>query len=476
MRLYYQPLRCVVGGRCMTTATFVGTLEKIQQQLKAATDRRPELLRHGRHMFETETLEDLGVAYTPAAAANICHAASQLRISPVKGQPYGAVVGSSTSDAAIATMDADSLARIVHSCLVLRSPQLYEVLFTYARPLINLAPSISAVPVAVLLNAYGRAQFHHQELFRALCDSAVVSLKDPRLPLAQIANVAHALSRVRFVHKPLMLVLRDQATRASRDTPALVLITILDAFAELGFVEPELFELYEERLLAGAKDLPTPLMASLLSCLALAGRATPALLEPFGTCIISVAHTLDAPSIAKICQAYFTANVLSEEVLGAVAERACNVAADLRADEVRQVLNALSSFDLFDAELFPLLASRIVSMIKSDEFVGPEDAASILASFAAVLERHEELTYQCCQVLAAYPGSALGPVAYIHALWACATLSIRNESQIQMVENARQNPGLLDLPTHVGNAREAQILAERRRVLLEAYSINAAAA
>lgn len=461
--------------RAVTTQAFVATLAKVQQQLQSASDRRNELIRHGRRLFESEVLEDLPQALTAESAGTICSTASQLRISPVKGQPYAAVVESVLGGSFVESMDVDSLARVIHSCLVLRSPMLYEVLFTCLRPLMAQVDSMNAVAVAVLINAYGRAEVHHPAFYKALCDSAAVKLKDPRISLAHVANVAHALSRVHYAHRPLMLTLRDQAIRMGVGAPPLVLVTILDAFAELDFVDEELFAAYEQRLLECVGDLEPALMASLVACLAAAGRATPEIMATLGERICATAAVFDSASIAKTCQAYFEANLVSEEVLGSLAERACKVASDFRADEVHQVLNALSSLDLFDAELFPLLAARMISLAKQGEYVSAGDAAGILASFAAVQERHDELVYVASQLFAVKADGSMDTTTVINALWACATLNARNESQLQLVEHVRKNPWLVHLPesnTKRGERQRKQ-LQERRELVIKAYGIPA---
>lgn len=472
LRLWQKAALQHRGSRAVTTLAFVATLGKVQQQLQSSPDRRTELVRHGRHLFESEVLEDLQ-AFTPESAGAICHAASQMRISPVKGQPYAATLAAAMDEAAVAAMDADSLARVVHSCLVLRSPMLYDVLFSYIRPLMAQAGSMNAVTVAVLLNAYGRAEVRHPAFYKALCDSAAVTLNDPRISLAHIANVAHALSRVHYSHRPLMLVLRDQAIRMGANAPPLVLVTILDAFAELEFVDAELFDTYERRLLACVGDLQPPLMASLVACLATAGRATPEVMQTLGERIAATAGTFDSASIARTYQAYFDANVLGEDVLGALAERACKVASDFRADEVRQVLNALSSFDLFDGELFPLLAARMISLTNQGGFVSAGDAAGILASFAAVRERHDELVHVASQLVAVGTDSVVDAVTTVNALWACATLNTRNEAQMQLVMHVKRTPSLLQLPaaTTRRGERQRKQLEERRALVLKAYSI-----
>lgn len=470
MRRWTQPTllqiqRQVVQRCAVTTQAFAANVERLQQQLQSSTDRRGELTQYGRRLFETEVLDDVETDCTPALAVKICQVAGQLRISPVKGQPFAAVVQACTSEAAVQAMDSASVARVMHTCLVLRSPKLYDVLFTYLRPLIGKANTLDAVAISVILNAYGRAGVHHDEFYETMCNAAAVSMKEARLPLAHIANVAHALSRVHYVHRPLLLVLREHALRQCAEASPIIAVTILDAFAELSFVDEETFNAYEQRLLEHVEQLQAPLLASLLSCLVTAGRGTPAVMETLGQRVVATIDAFDSDAIAKTCDAFYRANVLSEDVFGALAERACKVAAEFRADEVHKVLNALSAFDLFDAELFPLLSSRVVSMAKQGEFVSSADAAGVLASFAAVQERNEELTHVGTQIVASQMGGGVGAAGYINVLWACAVLSARNEAQMKLAEAVRADPRLLSFAPTRGASEEG--VSERMRATLE---------
>lgn len=465
--------------RCVSTSAFLESVEKVQQQLQSVpSDLRGDLVRHGRHLFETEKLDDLSTAFNADVVAKVCLAASQLRIAPVKSNSYTGVVEGALTERAATTMPLDTLARVVHSCLVLRSPLLYDALFTYARPLIARAGELGGVSVAVLLNAYGRAGFHHEQLYRALCDVAATQMKDARVSLPHVANVLHALSRVHFVHRPLLLVLRSQALRQVSTAPPIIAVTVLDAFSVLGDVDEELFQAYEQRVVSHLGEMQAPLIASFATCLARANRVAPSIMQAIGARILETIDTFDPTSIAKTCDAYVSANILSEEVFGALAERACKVPAGFRADEIHALLNCLSTFDLFDGELFPLLASRLVLLHKSDEYVNARDAAGVLASFAALQENNDELAYMCTKICATQPMTAEG---YILALWSCVTLNIRNEAQTKLLGDVRSQPSLMELPPEAGSEatgpylgpRRRAVLEERRSFLCEAYGIDA---
>ncbi|KAK7196722.1 hypothetical protein NESM_000612000 [Novymonas esmeraldas] len=461
-----------VASRAIATSSFLASMEQLQQQLQTAQDRRAELLRYGRQLFETEVLDDLATAYTPTVASKICQVASQLRIDTAKGQPFNAIMQASVSSAAETSMDVASLARIIHSCLVLRSEFLYDVLFTFLPFVRAKASTMDAVTTAVLLNAYGRSGVHHTRLYAAMCDNGAATLKDPRVPLPHIANVAYAVSRVKFLHPELMETLRHHALRKSAEASPLISLTILDAFAELNHVDAELFSALEQRLLDQLNDLPAPLVASFVSCVVRTGRGRPEVMESLGARTVAIADTFDAASIAKVAHAYYESDVASEDVFGALAERACKLAADFRGDEIASVLNALSALDLFDAELFPLLASRFMALHRQATYLDPMDAAVILSSFAAVQERNDELIYACTQMFSACTGSAMPPMARVHALWACASLNVHNEAQSKMVEEVRATPSLLVWPPNTElHPKTRAMLEERRQFVAKVYGI-----
>ncbi|KAH8611273.1 hypothetical protein ERJ75_000969300 [Trypanosoma vivax] len=459
---------CNSVSRLISTEAFVASIDKVQQQLNVS-EKKQELTLHGRQLFESETLDDIKTAWSPVIAGKICHIATQLRISPIKGHPFTAVVEHSLTTSAVEVMDAPSLARIAHACLILRSTQLYEVLFTYIHVLMKLAPSMDTISCAVLLNAYGRAQVHHEELYKSLCDRAAVVMKDQRTFVAHTANVAHALSRVHFFHRDLFLVLRDQAERQASQGPTLVPVTILDAFAEVGFVDDALFTALEKRMMGELERLSAPLMASLVSSLVKAGRVPSPLLTACGERIVATGNTFDSNSIAKTCDAFYRANVLVEDVFGTLAERACKIVTDFRADEIHLTLNALAAFDLFDGELFPLLASRFVSIVKQGGYVSPADTTGILASFAAVQEKSDELVHVCTQLLSTHI-DALDGMMLVQALWACTVLNVRNESQHSLLQCLKS--GTVPVPDAATAERHSRSGLERLNQVKNAYGLS----
>lgn len=487
-----SPTAIRMSRRHTSLSAFTAAVEHLQTQHRSlqsgsAEDKQSRLhqvLRQGKQLYDTDKIDDVARDASPEVVARLVQVAAQWRVSPLRGQPFAELLNWASTPAAEEKMDIASLARILHSALVLRAPQLYPLLMTYI-PFIqrtlasNASNAADAATLAVLINAYGRAGVQHDGLYQQLCEVAVTALRDPGLSIAHVANVSHALSKVRVRHPALLATLRDQAVRQRANATPLMSITLLNAFAELQFVDDELFCVYEQHLLEHLKGLTPPLLASLLQSLVTAGRSSSSLVERIGEQVVRTAGTFDAFAIAKVVTAYFAAGQFSEEVLGALAERACGVVADFRSEELAGVLEALSAFDLFDGELFPLLAARFAALVKQAAPVTIEDAATVLASFAAVQEPNDELHHWCGKVFAEYAdASVLSAQAYINVIWGCMTLNIRNEAQKKFVEMVKASPQLLiplDSEAKTWHKQKKIILEERRAKLMKAYGISAPA-
>lgn len=467
--------------RYSSLATFLEATQHLQSQqtaiqsqdtTAASTEeklrRMGEVVRQGKHLFDTDTVEDFEAHCTPAFAATMAQAATQWRISPLRGQPYNGMLLWSSSEKAEATMDLPSIARIIHSALVLRAPQLYPLLITYIpfllRHLGEETCSVDAATLAVIFNAYGRAEVRHDGLYQLLCKHGAVAFRDPALAVAHVANVAYAAAKVHVTDPSLLSTLRDQASRQVAAATPLMSITILNAVAELGFIDAELFETYEAHLQDRLASLSPALLSSLLHSMVKANRGDSALVARIGEQVSKTAATFDAFAIAKVMSAYYVAGKFSEEVFGALAERACAVAVDFRSEEVANVLEALSAFDLYDGELYPLLAARIAVLVKQAAPITMEDAATVLASFASVQESNDELNHWCGKVFTEHTTQAttvFSASVYINVLWACLQLNIRSEPQKRLLAAVVAKPSLL-LPLPA----EAQLWHKQKRVMM----------
>lgn len=504
-----SPLDSNAGGAAAAGAAgLAGGAELADRQSKIN-----KIQQYGKQLFDTDVIEppapaaagsgedgsNGGGGWTPPVASIIAQAAVQWRISPLRGQPYAEVLNWSMSRAAEAVMDTRSLARIIHSALVLRAPQLYPLLMTYI-PLLVQTCSTPTSPnyqqlrsdpatLAALINAYGRAGVNHEILYEKLCGLGEEVLQDPSLSIAHVANATQALAKVPYPHRGILSTLRNQAVRQKQSATPLMSITLIHAFAELSFKDEELFSVYEQHLLNFVGELTPALLAALLHSLVLAERtgtsssssssscsSASVLLQRIGEQITRTAARFDAYPIAKVMTAYFAAGTFSEEALGALAERACAVVSDFRSEEVARVLEALSALDLFDGELFPLLASRLATLVKQAAPMTIEDAACVLASFAAVQEPNDELHHWCGKVFAEYAdASMLSAEAYINVIWGCLSLNIRNEAQKKFVEAVKAKPQLLQpLETEEKKWHKPKkaILDERRAKIIKAYGIT----
>lgn len=442
----------------MSTVAFVTSISRLQKEL-ATSDKKRDLQMEGRMLFETESLDD-AANLDPSVASSIASAASALRIVPSKGTIFPQLVTWALQPNVVSSMDGIAIGRLVHAGLILSDARLFDILMTYVWRVVELAPTLQPVSCAMIINAYGRAGFRHGELYTALCKRAVEALRDDSITMAHIANVANALSRVKVTDKAVFDVVRAQSIKLQGQAAPLVMTTILDAFSSIGVVDEELFSLYEGNLSKSIEECSAPLMTSILVSLVRAKRTTSPLFAACATRALKIAHTYDATSIAKSLDAFLTAKHCSEDFFGALAERACKICADFRVDEIKMTLRALSAFDLFDAELFPLLASRFIALSKVNRSVAPEDAASVLGSFALVHERHEELVHTISILMKPYV-DVLDKETFTLLLWGFATLNVRNDTTRAMVAAATAGERLL--PPIVGDkTRDTQLCTIRQ--------------
>lgn len=424
-----------ITRRGIASAAFATNITRLQKEV-ALSEKKRELQQEGRLIFEREVLDD---AFTgglnPQIASSIAGAASALRIVPSKGQVFSRLITWALQPDVVSSMDGVAIGRLVHACVVLAEPKLFEVLFTYLWRVVELAPTLGGVSCAMIVNAYGRSGVQHGELYKALCARAQTVLREDAITPAHLANVANALSRVHVADAGVFDLIRDQSLRLQQQGVPLVWATILDAFSTVGRIDEELFTAFESSLEKQIQECSAPLMATILCTLAKSKRTQSPLFNACATRAVQIAHTYDAGSIAKSLDAFYQVKQCPEEFFGSMAERACKVATDFRTDEVRLVLRALSAFDLFDAELYPLLASRLISVAKMTRSLPPQDAIGALSSFAVVHERHDELIYTVSVVMKGGL-EALDKAQFTELLWAFAELNVRNDTTRTMVSMA----------------------------------------
>lgn len=452
----------------LSTETFAINVASLQKEL-SKSDKKRDLMQEGRRIFETESLDDaLTGGLNPTIATTVAGAATAMRITPAKSPSYQQLVTWILQPEVVKTLDGNNIGRILHAELVLADPKLFEVLFTYLWRVVELAPTFNGIACAMILNAYGRSGIHHDRLYEVMCERAKTALKEDSITIAHVANVANALSRVQVRDAALFDVLRDLAIKFQKQAPPLVMTTILDAFSSVGIVDPDLFTLYEAALAEQIAQCSAPLMTSILNSLVKANRTKSPLFSQCAVRAVTIASTYDASSIAKSLDAFYQAGHLSEEFFGSMAERACKVAADFRPDEIHLTLRTLSHFELFDAELFPVLASRLVSIAKVNRSIPPEDVVGIVSSFAAVRERHDELIHTCSLLMKPYL-EAMRPELFTELLWAFGELNLRSETTRSMVTLVRNKQVRLATPS--GDATKDEVL-QKRLTVIKVYGLE----
>jgi hypothetical protein len=140
-------------------------------------------------------------------------------------------------------------------------------------------------------------------------------------------------------------------------------------------------------------DCSAALLSSLLLAVAKLQRRDTALVAACATRAAAIMPTYDPACVAKTLQAMLKLDTVNEELFGALAEQASRVHAQFRMSEIADTLEALSHFELYDSELFPLLASRCIIIMRTRLACDVNDAATVLASFAAVHECNNNLIY-----------------------------------------------------------------------------------
>lgn len=420
----------------------------------------------------------------PTAAAIMALVA---QAKPAASAPaVAAVVAWAKDPANAAAVDGAALAKIAQGCVAVNPPGAFDVLCALLWRANALAPAMDAAAAAAVLNAYGRAGVRHARLLASLGARAAALFARPESPpsLAQLANVSHALARVEFATAVAPLaaagdadaaaatrlpgILADSAVTLGAKAPALVVATVLDAFAAF---PPEAFgtparrdaalAALEARAVAVLAECPPPLVASILASVAKAqrGAASEPVFAAAAARCAATAGAFDAASVAKALGAFRAAGRRDENVFGLLAERAARLTGDMRLSECRAVLDALAAFDLYDAELFPLLAARVVSVTRRRAPYAFDDVAGALAAFAAVQERSDDLLHALAPVVRHHAPTMSG-WAVATLLWAYASLGVQASADV-VAEVAAVAPGRVSAAdiAELGAVRWAAVVA-----------------
>lgn len=453
-----------VSVRELSCQAFAAAVKKATEEFTRKKSREAQA--NGKRLFETEILDDVDAAtstLTPAVAIDIANAAASLRIRPGIGTVFPALSDWALDPKVAKTITPETLSRLLHASVVLHAPRLFDLLISYIWRVTEMAPKLDPVVCAVLINAYGRSGVKHEKLYAALTKRATATIDHSSITLAHVANVAYATSRVGATSPALFKKLKAQFLKFQPNANPLIAASILDSFATAGALDDEVLAAVEAVVTKNIAICTAPLVASLMNTLAKAGRTEAPLFATCATRAAAIAATFDSASIARTMNALFTANINNEDLMASLAERACKIPGDFRVAEARQTLEALSFFVLYDPELFPLLGSRVSAVIGSRGVFDVDHVAAILAAFAAVHERHEDLIHLGGRAVAD-SAQNLSADTYINALYAFASNNVRNDSVRRTVEGAKANVSAM-----AEAAKKSEMMAKRFELAKKTY-------
>eukprot|EP00744_Colponema_vietnamica_P028833 GILI01044040.1.p1 GENE.GILI01044040.1~~GILI01044040.1.p1 ORF type:complete len:478 (+),score=129.13 GILI01044040.1:59-1492(+) len=474
MRRVFQsitPLRAATVGssivaiREVSCQTFGAAVKKTTEEFTKTKSKEAQA--SGKRLFETEILDDIdvtkGSTMSPAICTDIANAAAALKIRPNAGTIFPAVSQWALAPEIIKTLPAEPLSKLLHASVVLHSPALFDLLISYIWRITEMAPKLDPVSCAVIINAYGRSGVKHDVLYAALVKRATATIDDSAITLAHVANVAYATSRVGASQPALVKKLKAQFLKLKGNANPLIAASVLDSFTTAGALDDEVLSAVETVVTSNIAQCSAPLVASILNTLSKAKRTDSKLFEAAATRASQIASTFDSASIARTMNSLFISNVNNEDLMATLAERACKIPGDFRVAEARQTLEALSFFVLYDPELFPLLGSRVAAVIGSRGVFDVDHIAAILAAFAAVHERHEDLIHLGGRAIAD-SAQNLNAETYINALYSFAAHNVRNDSVRRTSEGAKAN-----VVAMTAAAATSELLTKRFELVKKTY-------
>lgn len=451
--------------RALSCQAFGAAVKKSTEEFAKTKNKEAQAV--GKRLFETEILDDIdqvkGTTMSASVCTEIANAAAALKIRPNAGTVFPALSQWAMKPATIKSITAEPLSRLLHASVILHSPALFDLLISYIWRITEMAPKLDPVACAVIINAYGRSGVKHDKLYAALVKRATATIDNAAITLAHVANVAYATSRVGANQPALFKKLKAQFLKQKGSANPLIAASILDSFTTAGELDDEVLEAVESVVTANIAQCSAPLVASILNTLSKAKRTDSKLFQAAATRASQIASSFDSASIARTMNSLFISNVNNEDLMATLAERACKIPGDFRVAEARQTLEALSFFVLYDPELFPLLGSRVAAVIGSRGVFDVDHIASILASFAAVHERHEDLIHLGGRAIAD-SAQNLNPETYINALYSFAAHNVRNDAVRRTVEGAKANVAAMKAA-----AEKSELLSKRFDIVKKTY-------
>jgi hypothetical protein len=406
---------------------YVDRVSALQKDVQVKKDKAA--LAEARKFFESETIEDVTLLKDKVAV--LMTAVNVIRPNIPATRGIATAMQYMLSAESLTAVTAPAASRVFHTAVALHFPEVFDVLLFWLWRVVELAPTMDAATVATFLNAYGRAGVRHPALYTALIARALEVMRNPAPPLTHVANVLHALSRVKMADPALLRMLAEHAVTRKGETTPIITATILDAAAQLDYKEELLFAPFEATAVAQAAECTPALLSSISFSVASAGRKTSPIFPCFADKAQAQAKSFDPASLSRFLDAYRLADCRHEDCFGALAEQACRVIPEFRLEEIRKTVAALAYFDLYDAELFPFLASRVVGITRGKAFFDFQDIATVLRSFAKLNERNDEFVAALTPVIKINL-EKLTPEVLVDLLWSFATFGIRSELVIQL--------------------------------------------
>ena len=411
-----------VGRRHLAAAAYVEKAAGFQKDYAAKRDK--DTLTAARKFFESETLEE--VETIGDGAGPMMGAVATFRPSIMATKGIATLMDFLQKKESMDKVSTAAMSRVLHSAVVLHVPGVFDVLIQWLWKVVEEAPKLDATAIATCINAYGRSGIRHDILYEALTKRAKEVMANPAPPLSHIANVLHALSRVEYFDEELFQLLTKHAVARQVEATPLVIATVLDACAAVNFVPNSLFLPYEQTAASNVNECSPALMASLVLSLAKTDRAKSPVFPAVAERGAAITQQYDPASIGRTLHAFRLVDHRNEDFFGALSERACRVAPEFRLEEIAQILGSLAHFDLYDAELFPLLATRVVNITRGRSSFQFNHVAEVVRAFAKVHERNDDFLNALGPILLSNVGN-LKDAAVVDLLYGYGTFGIKND-------------------------------------------------
>eukprot|EP00760_Papus_ankaliazontas_P038291 PhM_4_TR9055/c0_g1_i1/m.60010 len=284
------------------------------------------------------------------------------------------------------------LAEIARVSPIIDSTTTAAVLLSLIWPCVRALPSMSAEEVGHVARAYATYGVQHPELEAAVTKRAVELAPD--MSVHELSRILSALSNVNTA--PLIAALcpkiEADITSMAAGTVARC-CSILVGAADVPSNIPEMLEKRAGEVVSTGSMGDVVELISNLARLRPTASFTAVFQEHLAPQLLKFKEQYDPEDIVAVLEACQKHNVLNEDVFAAMAERGCRVVQQFDMEGLARVLHILASFELYDPELFPLVASRIQHMTRQKVILDPNHVATVLAAFARLSEKNDNMLY-----------------------------------------------------------------------------------